>query len=538
MDGAAAAKAAVLSQAQASRAALAGSYAELRSEGLRSWTAKTSKVLQQKALTTVQALKQFAANSAQKTRKSTLELAFAVRQAATARVLAVKDRVVMARSQVHAQASSAVVNAKAKALEVSGKAKQAAKDGHVQATAAGIAGGAATLGAAGGATGLASGVAVGAALGVVPALFTFGLSIPIGAAIGGGTGLDARMAFGEEREACKTNDITSSVKPGDLPTCDGERQAGLERAPNALEGRSSEKHTIAHLVEGRKWRTAVQLCARVLGRPKVITPQVLIGIMCNGTGLSVKGKNGRYSARCPSWNIGKVLLRENNFQRAAFEQLYQGLRAGMTDFARLQDRKGQLPCVFLLAEMFPPAQFDLLRKNAECAVFLLNFWEDIRTAEAEDGTEGSNMESTGLLAALARRVLAVQCSVAEDKTANAKAQPKKDTGNLVTNVQSALNYTRKTADRLPGKKGQSELGDQQACKLEVPPPSGFFRLQTVPRGSVPFASNSDTCVPGALYSGPFRRFEPYVFIYYSCVHVFSWLQSDRQKSCSLPNAAV
>ncbi|CAE7252031.1 unnamed protein product [Symbiodinium microadriaticum] len=528
MDGAAAAKAAVLSQAQASRAALAGSYAELRSEGLRSWTAKTSKVLQQKALTTVQALKQFAANSAQKTRKSTLELAFAVRQAATARVLAVKDRVVMARSQVHAQASSAVVNAKAKALEVSGKAKQAAKDGHVQATAAGIAGGAATLGAAGGATGLASGVAVGAALGVVPALFTFGLSIPIGAAIGGGTGLDARMAFGEEREACKTNDITSSVKPGDLPTCDGERQAGLERAPNALEGRSSEKHTIAHLVEGRKWRTAVQLCARVLGRPKVITPQVLIGIMCNGTGLSVKGKNGAppFSGQC----MGAV--------SCAVEQLYQGLRAGMTDFARLQDRKGQLPCVFLLAEMFPPAQFDLLRKNAECAVFLLNFWEDIRTAEAEDGTEGSNMESTGLLAALARRVLAVQCSVAEDKTANAKAQPKKDTGNLVTNVQSALNYTRKTADRLPGKKGQSELGDQQACKLEVPPPSGFFRLQTVPRGSVPFASNSDTCVPGALYSGPFRRFEPYVFIYYSCVHVFSWLQSDRQKSCSLPNAAV
>ena len=50
---------------------------------------------------------------------------------------------------------------------------------------AGVAGGAAALGATGGATGLAAGSAVGAALGLVPAIFTFGLSIPVGAAIGG-----------------------------------------------------------------------------------------------------------------------------------------------------------------------------------------------------------------------------------------------------------------------------------------------------------------------------------------------------------------
>jgi len=59
------------------------------------------------------------------------------------------------------------------------------QDGHVQATCAGVAGGAAALGATGGATGLAAGSAVGAALGLVPAIFTFGLSIPVGAAIGG-----------------------------------------------------------------------------------------------------------------------------------------------------------------------------------------------------------------------------------------------------------------------------------------------------------------------------------------------------------------
>merc|ERR550537_1656784 len=43
--------------------------------------------------------------------------------------------------------------------------------------------------AVGGAFGTASGVVVGAAVGTIPALFTFGLSIPAGAVIGGGTGM-------------------------------------------------------------------------------------------------------------------------------------------------------------------------------------------------------------------------------------------------------------------------------------------------------------------------------------------------------------
>merc|ERR1711963_1298540 len=86
--------------------------------------------------------------------------------------------------------------AKVKAVKVSSQATTAAKDGHVQATAAGVAGGAATLGATGAATGLAAGTALGAAVGLVPALFTFGLSIPIGAAIGGGCGLVAGTTVG------------------------------------------------------------------------------------------------------------------------------------------------------------------------------------------------------------------------------------------------------------------------------------------------------------------------------------------------------
>jgi len=69
------------------------------------------------------------------------------------------------------------------------------QDGHVQATAAGVCGGAVALGATGGATGLTAGVVVGAALGVVPAIFTFGLSIPLGAVIGGGFDWISLMFF-------------------------------------------------------------------------------------------------------------------------------------------------------------------------------------------------------------------------------------------------------------------------------------------------------------------------------------------------------
>jgi len=86
------------------------------------------------------------------------------------------------------------------ALEKSMKAKaNAAKiacDKEVQATAASAAGGAALLGPPAAATGLFAGGAIGVAVGVVPALFTFGLSIPFCAVIGGGMGLVTGTTLG------------------------------------------------------------------------------------------------------------------------------------------------------------------------------------------------------------------------------------------------------------------------------------------------------------------------------------------------------
>jgi len=66
----------------------------------------------------------------------------------------------------------------------------------VQVTAASAAGGAIAMGTSGAATGLFTGGAVGAAVGIVPAVFTFGLSIPVFAMVGSGCGLVAGTAVG------------------------------------------------------------------------------------------------------------------------------------------------------------------------------------------------------------------------------------------------------------------------------------------------------------------------------------------------------
>merc|ERR1719230_2263710 len=86
----------------------------------------------------------------------------------------------------------AVALTQAKVAKLAEKPVALARDSKFQCTTAGAAAG--TL--VGGATGGGTGTIIGAAVGVVPALFTFGLSIPVGAAIGGGIGLCAGGSVG------------------------------------------------------------------------------------------------------------------------------------------------------------------------------------------------------------------------------------------------------------------------------------------------------------------------------------------------------
>jgi len=76
------------------------------------------------------------------------------------------------------------------------KTIETVSDRNFQVTAASATGGAVALGSGGAACGFVGGGAVGAAVGVVPAIFTFGLSIPIGAAIGSACGVVAGAVVG------------------------------------------------------------------------------------------------------------------------------------------------------------------------------------------------------------------------------------------------------------------------------------------------------------------------------------------------------
>jgi len=96
---------------------------------------------------------------------------------------------------VLARVISAIQNARTKAVEASAGIRGAVTP-KAQATAASAASGAVALGVSAGSAGLVAGGAVGAALGVVPAVFTFGLSIPVGAIMGSGAGLCVGTAAG------------------------------------------------------------------------------------------------------------------------------------------------------------------------------------------------------------------------------------------------------------------------------------------------------------------------------------------------------
>merc|ERR1712039_681865 len=109
---------------------------------------------------------------------------------------ATKARLVAMRESIVAQAQNATAMTKRKvyALRISGV--QVAKDPKNQATAAGATVGGVALGGAGGAIGLATGAVAGGVVGIVPALFTFCLSIPVFAVVGGGAGLCVGTAVG------------------------------------------------------------------------------------------------------------------------------------------------------------------------------------------------------------------------------------------------------------------------------------------------------------------------------------------------------
>merc|ERR1712070_460367 len=99
-------------------------------------------------------------------------------------------------SGIKATVIKTVDNSVSKAKKTYEATVAAARTRKVQVTAASAAGGAAVGAPVGGALGACSGVVVCGIVGLMPAIFTFGLSIPFCAAIGGGVGLCAGGTVG------------------------------------------------------------------------------------------------------------------------------------------------------------------------------------------------------------------------------------------------------------------------------------------------------------------------------------------------------
>jgi hypothetical protein len=99
-------------------------------------------------------------------------------------------------NKVKAFALERTKKTRALALEAQKKGYAVVCDKRFQVTTAAAAGGAVTCGAAGGAVGTAAGAGTGALVGLPAALFTFGLSIPVCATIGGGLGCAAGATTG------------------------------------------------------------------------------------------------------------------------------------------------------------------------------------------------------------------------------------------------------------------------------------------------------------------------------------------------------
>eukprot|EP00411_Alexandrium_monilatum_P001093 CAMPEP_0175199984 /NCGR_PEP_ID=MMETSP0093-20121207/9309_1 /TAXON_ID=311494 /ORGANISM="Alexandrium monilatum, Strain CCMP3105" /LENGTH=318 /DNA_ID=CAMNT_0016492995 /DNA_START=102 /DNA_END=1058 /DNA_ORIENTATION=- len=202
-----------------------------------------------------------------------------MRCAAEALVDATSERCDGVRRSAVERATGAADLAKTKAHEVGAAAQAVATDRKFQATAVSAASGAVALSTTGGATGLVAGGALGAAVGAVPALFTFGLSIPIGAAIGSGAGLMVGTAVGgtvgavgggaagygvcsKEEDIGKCADLVKTKATEATELVKGQSKAAYGRAMDAADFTKAKAYASAEYVAERASAARSSLAGR------------------------------------------------------------------------------------------------------------------------------------------------------------------------------------------------------------------------------------------------------------------------------------
>lgn len=186
------------------RAVLVHGYANERFLALKGATASLSESTRERAMAQATSVQIMTMNTFESAKAQAAHLGdvvvettpIPVKACVTTVYTSAATKVSAAQLAIVSVSDRAVDFSKAKASQVNTAVREVASDPKAQSATIGAAGGAATMGATGGAVGLASGSMAGAMVGLVPAIFTFGLSIPIGAVLGGGAGLCFGSAVG------------------------------------------------------------------------------------------------------------------------------------------------------------------------------------------------------------------------------------------------------------------------------------------------------------------------------------------------------
>ncbi|CAK0890290.1 unnamed protein product [Prorocentrum cordatum] len=147
----------------------------------------------------------------------------------------------------------------------------------VQVTAASAVGGAVLAGGASGLLGLALGTAGGASVGVVPPIFTFGLSIPLFAAVGGGLGLAVALPAGGAAGAVGggATGYAAYSKRAEITSFTGQGYAKARSTAQSAWARVASKSEAAV-----KFAEAKRESAKALARSSIDTTRQKVGEGC------------------------------------------------------------------------------------------------------------------------------------------------------------------------------------------------------------------------------------------------------------------
>jgi len=193
----------------------------------------------------------------------------AAREVAGLRALALKERAGGVVTDARERASAGAGFAQSKAQDLRKKTGEVVSQKSFQATAASSVSGAVVVGTGAGVSGLVAGGCAGAVAGLPFALFTFGMSVPLGAALGGSAGLVTGAAAGATAGAVGGG----AVGYGTYAKWDGISAAGKTVAGKACDGRDHMKAAASRSM-GYARAAASAARARITGADTGSTPNM------------------------------------------------------------------------------------------------------------------------------------------------------------------------------------------------------------------------------------------------------------------------